>query len=98
MERGTERERTAVRERWTAMERRRARASRLLAGLVLLGTGVILVLLAVARETCFTTARGGIVDCTPLAGPPFGLGLLLLGVVALGFGLAKCRAVFRDGH
>ena len=98
MERGTERERTAVRERWTAMERRRARASRLLAGLVLVGTGAILVLLAVARETCFTTARGGIIDCTPLTGPPFGLGLLLAGTVALGLGLVKCRAAFRDGY
>ena len=98
MERGTERERTAVRERWTAMERRRARATRLLAGLVLVGTGATLLLLAVAREACFTTARGGIIDCTPLTGPPFGLGLLLLGAVALGFGFAKCRAAFRGGY
>ncbi|WP_158055436.1 hypothetical protein [Halorussus halophilus] len=96
MERGTEWERSAVRERWAAMERKQALATRLLGGLCLVGAGVVLLLLGVAREVCFVTARGGVIDCTPMT-RPFVSGLLvLLGVVVLSWGFWNCWPVFRD--
>ncbi|PSQ47548.1 hypothetical protein BRD15_06985 [Halobacteriales archaeon SW_6_65_15] len=96
MEWGTDWEREAVRERWAAMERKRALLTRLLGGLILTGGGTILLLLGMAEDVCFTTAGGGVIECTQLTRPPVGLLLVLLGAVALGGGLWRCWTVLRE--
>lgn len=52
MERGTDREREAVRERWAALEQNRRRADGLVAGLALCFAGAVLVLLASGTRIC----------------------------------------------
>ena len=86
MEHGTDCELAAVRDRWEAMERRHRRANRLLRGLVGLLGGVVLVILGVANEVCFSTVRGGTTQCTTAVSQPgavvvvvFGLALVVLG-------------------
>ena len=95
MERGTEGERRAVRERWAAMERKRASATRLLGGLTLVGVGLTLVVLAAANDVCFVTARGGITGCEPMGRPALGILFAILGTLALVGGLWNCWSVFR---
>lgn len=95
MERGTERERTAVRDRWAAMERRRTRTTALLAGLSLAGAGTVVLALVAAGGVCETTLRGHVLGCSPLAAG-HGVALLAaLGGLALGLGLARCWRVVR---
>lgn len=96
MERGTDREWTAVRERWAALERRRASVTRLLGGFSLVSGGVVLLLLAAAQEVCFTTAEGGVIDCAPAMGLPLATALALFGVAAVGCGLWTCWTTFRE--
>ncbi|PSQ09553.1 hypothetical protein BRC93_12515 [Halobacteriales archaeon QS_5_70_15] len=69
VERVTDREREAVRERWAELERRRAVADRLVAGIVLLGVGTLLVLPSVPGEAC--VHGGGVAGaaCTAVGGP-----------------------------
>lgn len=90
MERGTDRERDAVRDQWRAMEARREAADRLLLGSVALFAGLSLLLVAVARETCLFTVGGATGECG--AAPPQSTVLLfgLLGVLALGLGTRLC--------
>lgn len=95
MERGTDWEREAVRDRWTAMERRRARATRLLSGLTLAAGGGVFLLVAAATEVCYARMGGGIVDCAPVTPEPRALVFLLLGVVALAVGTWNCWAALR---
>lgn len=96
MERGTEWEQQAVRERWNAMERSHAVGTRLLGGLVLILGGLLLLLLAVSNEVCFITARGGVINCAPMTVPPLGLVFAFLGVIVLGSGLWRCSTILRD--
>lgn len=96
MERGTDWERQAVRERWAAMERREALVTRLLGGLSLIAGSVILLLLAVSRGVCFTFAGGGTIRCSPTTQPPVALVFGLLGVLALSGGVWACWIVFED--
>jgi len=93
MERGTEWEQQAVRERWTAMERKRATVTRLLSGLMAIGGAIVLLLLAAATEVCFTTVRGGIVGCTPVTQSVVAILMGLLGVVTLSAGVWACWTV-----
>ncbi|WP_276273687.1 hypothetical protein [Haloarcula litorea] len=94
MERGTERERTAVRDRWAAMERRRARTTALLGGLSLAGAGTVVLALVAAGGVCETTLRGHVLGCSPLAAERSAVLLAVLGGLSLGIGLARCwRAV-----
>ena len=96
MERGTDRERRAVRERWATLEQKRESVTRLLGGTTLAIAGVILLLLAVARDVCFTTMRGGTIACTPMTRAPAAVALSLLGVAALGAGLWIGWTAIRD--
>ena len=93
-ERGTEWERKAVRKQWAAIERRRASAPRLLGALTLVGGGLVLLLLAVATEVCYTTVRGGITDCVPATQSPIAVSIALLGIVAVTAGLWRSWTAF----
>jgi len=95
MERGTERERAAVRERWVRLERRRAAATRLLRGLTIAGTGALLLLVAAATEVCFATVGGGVVDCTSAGSPAVAAASVAVGALAIGSGMWTCRNALR---
>jgi hypothetical protein len=79
MERGTERERAAVRARWAALERRERRARRLLVGTALLATAPVLLLLVAAMPTEACVAAAGARTCRIVA--PGAPGLVALVVV-----------------
>jgi len=82
MERGTDWERQQVRERWAVLERERSVATRLLLATSLVLGGLALLAVAVARGVCFTTARGGLADCTATShGSVFVLAIGLLALV-----------------
>ncbi|GGN99809.1 MULTISPECIES: hypothetical protein [Haloarcula] len=95
MERGTDRERAAVRDRWEAMERQRTLTTDLLAGLSLVAAGAIVLGLAAARSVCETSLRGHVLGCTPLAGSESALLLVAVGVAALVAGLCRFWRVTR---
>lgn len=80
MERGTERERAAVRARWAALERRERRARRLLLGTALLAAAPILLLLVAAVPTEACVAAAGTRPCRFVA--PSAPGLVALVLVA----------------
>lgn len=98
MERGTERERAAVRARWAAMERTERRARRLLVGTALLAVAPVLMLLAVAApiEAC-TTAVGLAASCRLVVlGAPGAAALVLLTVATAAGGAWFCFGPARD--
>jgi hypothetical protein len=89
MERGTRGEYEAVRERWAALERRRARTTRLLVGFTLLGVGALTLAAAFVSEAC-GGGSGYAWSCTTVT-PPFAeVGLLLVGVFLSGVGAWLC--------
>jgi len=97
MERGTDREREAVRERWVELERQRARADRFVYGAALLGAGVLLLLLSVPGEAC--VHGGGVAGaaCTAVEAPAVLEAVLVaLGVAAVVGGVRLCRGALGD--
>ena len=86
MERGTDWERERVRERWAELSRQRTVATRRLLAITLVSAGLLALALAVGDGVCFTTARGGLADCTGAIRPPFGAVLVALGAVSLAVG------------
>lgn len=95
MERGTDREREAVRERWAALEQNRRRADGLVAGLALCFAGAVLVLLASGTRICLAAQGLPGVPCdgaVPLAAK---VPLAALGGVALGAGGLEVLTVYR---
>lgn len=95
MERGTEWEREAIRERWEAMERKQALTTRLLWGLTLAGGGFILLLLALSRDVCRYTIGGGKIRCTQVAQWPHELIFGPVGGIGLAIGIWICLTVFK---
>jgi uncharacterized membrane protein YidH (DUF202 family) len=95
MERGTDWERERVRQRWSALERKRSATTRLLASICLAGGGLLLLSLAAARGVCFMTARGAVSTCTPTTSLPVAGLLALIGALALGAGLWRWRHTAR---
>ena len=95
MERGTDREREALRERWAAMERDRELADRLVYGMALLGTGVLLLVLSVPAEACVHGDGVAGAVCTEVSGPAgVEAALVVLGVASLTGGSWLCwRAI-----
>jgi len=94
MERGTDREREAVRQRWAAMERREQAATRLIEGTVLTLTGVVLLLLAAVPRAC--AGDGGFTpECVAVVSPSAALALGLLGPLAVAAGLWRCWRALR---
>jgi|GEM_PF-1248887 len=83
MERGTDWEHERARERWDELSRRRTVATQRLLAVTLGGVGLLALALALGDGVCFTTARGGLADCTAVVRPPFGAVLVALGVVSL---------------
>lgn len=96
MERGTSRERDAGRERWAELERRRRETSRMVRGLFLLLSGLLLLGLAMAKAVCFTTMGGGVIACTPVTQAPVPAVVALLGLVSLVVGSWTCWTVARS--
>lgn len=95
MERGTEREREAVRERWAAIERHRTATTRLLEGLVAVLGGMVLSLWALTPELCSFTVGGASTRCTPVYPQPTATALGLLGVLVVAFGVYRCLTAIR---
>ena len=95
MERGTDREREALRERWAAMERDRELADRLVYGMALLGTGVLLLVLSVPSEACIHGDGVAGAVCTGVSGPAgVEAALVVLGAASLTGGSWLCwRAI-----
>jgi hypothetical protein len=94
VERGTDRELEAVRERWAAMERERALADRLVYGAALLGAGALLLVLSVPAEAC--VHGGGVAGavCTAIEGPAaVERALVVAGAAALVAGSWLCWGV-----
>lgn len=96
MERGTDREREAVRERWAALERNRHRADRLVGSLALCCTGAVLVLLASGTRICLAAPRLPGVPCDGVVPLAAKVPLAALGGVALGAGALGLLTVYRD--
>lgn len=94
MERGTDREREAVRNRWRSMEERRVATNRLLVGLLAASTGLVLTFLAAAREACGFTIGGAARDCSAVGTVPTTALLGFLGVLALIYGAWTCWTVW----
>ena len=100
MEGGTDREREALRERWAAMERERALADRLVYGMALLGTGILLLLLSVPARICDRGDGVAGTICTAVEGQAVvEATVVVLGVATVVVGSWLCwRAVVgRDG-
>jgi hypothetical protein len=95
MERGTDWERDAVRERWAELERRRREARRLLGGAVLVLGGLALTLWSLPSTACVD--QGPVVHgCTDVL-PLITRGVLLVGgPVATAVGLWRCYRAFRE--
>lgn len=98
MERGTEREREAVRERWAALERQQASATRLLGGLTLVSGGVAVLLLAAVTDVCDTAPEGAVVGCTSVVRSPIAVALALVGVAAFAAGARACLLAIRESR
>lgn len=89
MERGTEWEYEAVRDKWAAMEHQQRMVERLLAGGSLGLFGIVLLMLAAATKTCI--GDNGIVPrCAPVTTGPIDLVFGLAGVITLVCGLSLC--------
>lgn len=100
MERGTEAERAAVRERWAALERTERRARQLLVATGLLATGALLTLLGVGlrNEVCAPVV-GAMESCRAAGAAPLHLNLLVLAGVTCGAaGLALGLWAVRDAE
>lgn len=95
MERGTDREREALADQWQSMEESRVATNRLLQGLLAASTGLVLTLLAAAREACGFTVGGATRDCSAVGTMPTSALLGLLGVLALAYGAWTCYTVWR---
>ncbi len=95
MERGTDGEREALRERWTAMERERELADRLVYGVALVGIGVLFLVLSVPAVACVHGDGVAGTVCTAVSGPAgVEAALVILGVASLTGGSWLCwRAV-----
>lgn len=98
MERGTERERTAVRTRWADLEHQRALANQFATGLFLVITGALLFLIGIAVPYDVCIRGDGIAGamCMIEHPPaPIRLLLLLISLPALVFGTRACLRPFR---
>ena len=94
MERGTDWELEALRERWDAMERDRELADRLVYGMALLGTGVLLLLLSVPARVCDHGDGVAGTICTAVEKPAVAEAILvILGVATLVGGSWLCWRV-----
>jgi hypothetical protein len=94
MERGTDRETEALRERWAELDRERALADRLVYGAALVGVGVLLLLLSLPGEACIH--GGGVAGsaCSAVEAPPaVEAVLVVLGAVSLIAGAWLCWSV-----
>lgn len=89
MERGTEREREAVRERWTELERQRRAADRLAGGTALVLAGLVLTLFALPGSACLEQGPW-VQGCTAIVPAVTGAVLLVGGPVAILAGLWVC--------
>jgi hypothetical protein len=96
MERGTDREAAAVRARWTALEARRRRTNRLLAGVLGIGAGLLLVLFSLATRVCLFTPGGVASQCTPILAQPDTLALVIVGVALGAIGTYRLWTVHRS--
>jgi hypothetical protein len=95
MERGTERERDAVRERWAELERRRRAAKRLRSGAVLVLGGLVVALWSLPSTACLEQGPW-VHGCTDLL-PRATRGVLLVGgSMATAAGLWLCVRAFRE--
>ncbi|WP_247009993.1 hypothetical protein [Halorientalis litorea] len=90
MERGTEREREALRKRWDELAARRRATTRFLRGLAAAVVGLVVLLLAAGSEVCLFTPGGASRACTPVGSAPATLAFGVVGSLALGAGLWVC--------
>jgi hypothetical protein len=95
MERGTDRERDAVRERWAELERRRRAATGLRGGAVLVLGGLALALWSLPSSACVEQGPlvHGCTDVLPLVTKAV---LLVGGPVATAAGLWLCYRGFNE--
>ena len=95
MERGTDREREAVREQWAEIERRRRAARRLGRGAMLLLSGLALTVWSLPSTAC--VEQGPVVHgCTDILPLVTRTVLLVGGPVATVAGLWLCWRAFRE--
>ncbi|MFC7133643.1 MULTISPECIES: hypothetical protein [Salinibaculum] len=94
MERGTQWERDAVRDRWEEFERQHRAVNRLLVGCIGFLGGAVVLFLAWSSGVCSFTPGGAPVQCRPVSGHVTTLALTAvgLGMSAVG-GLVTWRAL-----
>lgn len=95
MERGTEREREAVRERWAELERQRRAADHLAGGAALVLAGLVLTLWSLPANACLEQGPW-VQGCTAIVPAVTRLALLVGGPIAIVAGLWVCRRALQD--
>lgn len=95
MEPGTNGDGDALSRERPDFDYRREAGDRLLRGVVAVFAGLVLLMLAGAREVCGFTARGATRNCVAAAPGPTVLLLGTLGTVTVGYGVWLCWSVLR---